>query len=162
RQVEAILVSAGGKACALNAGMAQARHDIVVFADARQVFGPGALQELVAPFRDPRVGVVSGELLFKSSESGSTIAEGLGLYWNYEKSIRRDESAVHSTLGATGAIYAIRRATWTPLPAETILDDVLTPMRAVLAGYRSVFNGRAHAFDRPSANAKAESRRKVR
>lgn len=161
-QVESVLVPAGGKARALNAGMARARHDIVVFADARQVFAPGALQELVAPFRDPRVGVVSGELLFLSSDSGSTIAEGLGLYWTYEKSIRRDESAIHSTLGATGAIYAIRRTTWTPLPPDTILDDVLTPMRAVLDGYRSVFNGRAHAFDRPSANARAESRRKVR
>jgi cellulose synthase/poly-beta-1,6-N-acetylglucosamine synthase-like glycosyltransferase len=162
QQVEGVLVPAGGKARALNAGVAHARHDIIVFADARQVFAPGALRELVAPFRDPAVGVVSGELLFVSGDSGSTIAEGIGLYWNYEKSIRRDESAIHSTLGATGAIYAIRRSTWTPLPPDTILDDVLTPMRAVLGGYRSVFNGLARAFDRPSANAKAESRRKVR
>ena len=162
RQVEAVLVPAGGKARALNAGVARARHDIVVFADARQVFAPGALQELVAPFRDPSVGVVSGELLFMTGDIGSTVAEGIGLYWNYEKSIRRDESAIHSTLGATGAIYAIRRSTWTPLPPDTILDDVLTPMRAVLGGYRSVFNGSARAFDTPSANAKAESRRKVR
>ena len=162
QQVEGVLVPAGGKARALNAGVARARHDIVVFTDARQVFAPGALRELVAPFQDPAVGVVSGELLFVSGDSGSTIAEGLGLYWNYEKSIRRDESAIHSTLGATGAIYGIRRSTWTPLPPETILDDVLTPMRAVLGGYRSVFNGLARAFDRPSASAKAESRRKVR
>jgi poly-beta-1,6-N-acetyl-D-glucosamine synthase len=162
QQVEAVLVPAGGKARALNAGVARARHEIVVFADARQVFAPGALQELVAPFRDPGVGVVSGELLFVPADADSTIAEGLGLYWHYEKSIRRAESAIHSTLGATGAIYAIRRSTWTPLPPDTILDDVLTPMRAVLAGYRSVFNGGARAFDRPSSNARAESRRKIR
>ena len=64
----------------------------------------------------------------------STIADGVGLYWKYEKQLRRLESAVGSTLGATGAIYAIRRALYRPLPADTILDDVLTPMRVVLAG----------------------------
>ena len=65
-------------------------------------------------------------------------------------------------LGATGAIYAMRRSLWRPLPADTILDDVLTPMRVVLAGYRVVFNERARAFDRAAADAEAEARRKVR
>ena len=59
----------------------------------------------------------------------STIAEGVGLYWRYEKQIRRDESAIASTLGATGAMYAMRRSLWRPLPEDTILDDVLAPMR---------------------------------
>jgi poly-beta-1,6-N-acetyl-D-glucosamine synthase len=160
--IEAVDVPQGGKARALNAGVAQARHDILVFADARQRFAEDALMELVAPFDDPEIGVVSGALLLVGGESRSTIAEGIGLYWNYEKAIRRDESAVHSTLGATGAIYAIRRSSWTPLPPDTILDDVLTPMRVVLGGFRSVFNGRARAFDQPSTDARAESRRKVR
>ena len=47
-------------------------------------------------------------------------------------------AASGSTLGATGAIYAVRRALWRPLPADTLLDDVLAPMRVVLAGYRVV------------------------
>ena len=91
----------------------------------------------------------------------STMADGVGLYWRYEKGIRRLESSVGSTLGATGAIYAMRRSLWMPLPADTILDDVLAPMRAVLAGYRTVFNEKARAFDRV-AGADAEARRKVR
>jgi len=92
----------------------------------------------------------------------STIADGVGLYWRYEKQIRRCESAVGSTLGATGAIYAMRRSLWAPLPAETILDDVLAPMRAVLAGYRTVFNQKARAFDRAAPDANTETTRKVR
>src|SRR5262249_51925094 len=92
----------------------------------------------------------------------STIADGVGLYWKYEKHIRKSESAIDSTLGATGAIYAMRRSLYQPLPADTVLDDVLTPMRVVLAGYRVVFNDRAHAFDRAAVNADAEARRKVR
>ena len=92
----------------------------------------------------------------------SSIADGVGLYWRYEKHLRRLESTVGSTLGATGAIYAIRRALWTPLPADTILDDVLTPMRVVMAGFRVVFEERARAYDRAPADADAESRRKTR
>jgi hypothetical protein len=92
----------------------------------------------------------------------STIADGVGLYWRYEKQLRRLESTVGSTLGATGAIYALRRSLYRPLPDNTILDDVLTPMRAVLAGYRVVFNEQAIAFDRAAADAHAENRRKVR
>src|SRR5262249_34452545 len=92
----------------------------------------------------------------------STIADGIGLYWKYEKDLRRLESMVGSTLGATGAIYAMRRALFRPLPADTILDDVLTPMRVVLSGHRVVFNDRARAFDRAAPDADAEARRKVR
>jgi cellulose synthase/poly-beta-1,6-N-acetylglucosamine synthase-like glycosyltransferase len=92
----------------------------------------------------------------------STIAEGVGVYWRYEKAIRRSESDAGSTVGATGAIYAIRRRLWRPLPAGTILDDVLTPMRIVMAGYRITFAERARAFDRVAADADTEARRKIR
>jgi poly-beta-1,6-N-acetyl-D-glucosamine synthase len=166
--VELLSVPPRGKAEALNAGVARARHDVVVFADARQTFAPDALTQLVAPFADPRVGGVTGELVLDAEldagarARGSSVSEGVGLYWRYEKALRRRESAVGSTLGATGAIYALRRALWQPLPAETLLDDVLAPMRAVLDGYRVVFEDRAKAFDRAASDARAESRRKIR
>ncbi len=193
--VDVVAVPPGGKALALNAGIERARHEIIVFADARQVFAADALRELVAPFADPQVGAVTGELrldaespcrrsnrdrrLFERRTDErdeasdrredqrrrtlrSTIAEGLGMYWKYEKQMRRLESRIWSTLGATGAIYAVRRALYRPLPADTILDDVLTPMRVVLAGYRVVFNEKSRAFDRAAVHADAEARRKVR
>ena len=198
--VEAVAVPACGKAASLNVAVARATGEILIFADARQMFAPDALRELVAPFADPAIGGVTGELLLDCEASevagrrqgierrrllldrrnreergpgrrldldrrgriASTIADGVGLYWKYEKQLRRFESAVGSTLGATGAIYALRRSLYRPLPADTILDDVLTPMRAVLAGYRVVFSDRAFAFDRAAADADAEQRRKVR
>lgn len=193
--VDVVAVPPGGKALALNAGVARAKFDVVVFADARQVFAPDALRELVAPFGDRSVGAVTGELLLDAESPcrragrdrraterrtgarrtrpdrreeqrrrtlRSTIDDGVGLYWRYEKQLRRLESSVASTLGATGAIYAIRRALYRPLPADTILDDVLTPMRVVLAGYRVVFTERARAFDRAAGDADAEARRKIR
>src|SRR5262249_39474146 len=92
----------------------------------------------------------------------SAVAEGVGLYWQYEKTLRRLESSVASMLGATGAIYALRRRLWRPLPEGTILDDVLTPMRTVLLGYRMVFEPGAKAFDAAPIRSEKEMRRKVR
>jgi cellulose synthase/poly-beta-1,6-N-acetylglucosamine synthase-like glycosyltransferase len=163
-RMDLLLLPAGGKASALNAGVAAARHEVLVFTDARQVFAPDALRALVAPLADSRIGGVSGELLLDCEAGGgdSTIGEGVGAYWRYEKWLRRQESAVGSTLGSTGAIYALRRALWRPLPPETILDDVLAPMQAVLAGSRVVFEGAARAYDRAAPVAHAEFQRKTR
>jgi biofilm PGA synthesis N-glycosyltransferase PgaC len=163
--VRLIQVPAGGKPLALNAGVAAATGEILIFGDARQRFSPDTLVALVSNFEDPVVGGVTGELILDCEQedgSTSTIGEGVGLYWKYEKWLRRQESAIWSTLGATGAIYALRKSLWEPLPAETLLDDVLAPMRAVLGGHRIVFEERAVAFDKTSPDAAAESRRKTR
>lgn len=157
-------VPAGGKPLALNAGVAASSGEILVFADARQTFSPGALTALAANFADPQVGGATGELMLdcESGEAASTIGEGVGAYWKYEKWLRRMEGLIRSTLGATGCIYALRRSVWQPLPAETLLDDVLAPMRAVLGGWRIVFEEDALAFDRTAPDAAAEARRKQR
>ena len=150
-----------GKASALNAGVAAAQGEIIVFADARQRFEPDVIQQLVANFADARVGCVSGELFFRK-DATSTIQAEIGAYWKYEKWIRKAESATGSVVGATGAIYAIRRRLYQPLPWGTLLDDVLTPMRIVLQGYRTVFDGSAIAYDVVSQDTSQEWKRKVR
>jgi len=150
-----------GKAAALNAGVAAARGEIVVFADARQRFAATAVTELAAHFHDPQVGAVTGELALERA-AGRPGADGVGLYWRFETWIRRQEGAVDSVVGATGAIYAIRRALFEPLPAGTILDDLLLPMRIALRGYRVTFEPRALAVDRVEADYRAEFNRKVR
>jgi poly-beta-1,6-N-acetyl-D-glucosamine synthase len=207
--VRVLTLPRGGKPSALNAAVAEARGEIVVFADARQQFAADALLALVAGFADPQVGGVSGELVLDCEptledvgnpgrwpldraegqfEPGqpwgatelratpsdrepaegsrdrerSSIGDGVGAYWRYEKWLRRHESAVGSMLGATGAIYALRRSMWRPLPPDTLLDDVLAPMRVVLAGYRVVFDDRARAFDRAAPDSTAEAARKTR
>jgi cellulose synthase/poly-beta-1,6-N-acetylglucosamine synthase-like glycosyltransferase len=163
--VTLIDVPDGGKPRALNAGVAAAAGEVLVFADARQRFAPGALTALVSNLADPAVGGATGELVLDCEQPDSMqagVREGIGLYWKYEKWMRRNESRVWSTLGATGAIYALRRTCWTPLPPATLLDDVLEPMRAVLKGCRIVFEERAIAYDGASVDAAAESRRKTR
>jgi len=150
-----------GKAQALNAAVQAAENDILVFCDARQRLERSAIRELVASFADPTVGAVSGELVLVD-EQGHEASDGVGLYWRYEKLLRSMESDVHSILGATGALYALRRELFQTVPPDTILDDVAIPIRAVLEGQRVVFEPRALAYDRVSPSPESEYSRKVR
>jgi len=150
-----------GKAAAVNGGVAVATGEILVFGDAGQRLEPNALRELVANFADERVGAVSGALILLD-EHGQEACEGAGAYWRYEKYLRAMESDIHSVPGATGAIYAVRRSLFAPLPAETILDDVVVPMRIVLGGHRAIFDPAARAYDAVSDSAECEYRRKRR
>ncbi len=151
-----------GKPSVLNDVVPQCGSDVVVLTDARQAFDPAALSRLTAPFADRRVGVVSGELMFRKAEGTTAAAEGIGAYWAYEKFIRKCESRFRSVPGATGALYAIRRELFRPVPENTLLDDVVIPMQAVEQGYRCLLEPGAIAWDRPSQSAGQESVRKRR
>ena len=150
-----------GKSIAVSRGVTEATGEIIVFADARQRFCPDAIRSLAQPFSDQTIGATTGELLLESSDSDHQL-EGVGLYWKYEKLIRDSESRVDSMVGATGAIYAIRRSLYEPLPEGIILDDVLTPMRIAKKGYRVCMVRNAIAYDTLSGSSGEEFKRKVR
>jgi cellulose synthase/poly-beta-1,6-N-acetylglucosamine synthase-like glycosyltransferase len=151
-----------GKPAMFNRLVPHASGEIIVFADARQRFDPRAIRALVANFADAAVGAVSGELVMRATDEAEIGGEGAAMYWSYEKLIRSNESRGGSTVGATGAIYAIRKALFEPLPEDTILDDVLIPVRIARQGYHVVFEPAAKAFDVAPANARAELARKAR
>jgi poly-beta-1,6-N-acetyl-D-glucosamine synthase len=151
-----------GKSAVLNTLVPKARGEIVVLADVRQRFAEQALRALTQSFADPQVGVVSGELVLTRNGAGSVVGEGSGSYWEYEKFIRFRESIVDSTIGASGAIYALRRTLFESIPEDTILDDVLIPLRIARRGYRVVFDRQARAYDAASETTGEEFARKVR
>ncbi len=151
-----------GKASVLNDLIPQCSSAIVVLTDARQEIHPDALGALLANFADASVGVVSGELVFLREQGASVTEEGLGAYWSYEKFIRKSESCFASVPGATGALYAIRKELFRPIPPATVLDDVAIPMQAVVRGARCVFEGAALVFDRASRTPDQEAIRKRR
>ncbi|HEV8702666.1 MAG TPA: glycosyltransferase family 2 protein [Candidatus Polarisedimenticolia bacterium] len=151
-----------GKAAVLGDLLPLCRGEIVVLADARQRFEATALEALLRPFGDPAVGAVGGELILTDRPVATTVSRGVGLYWRCETAIRASESRIDSTVGASGAVYAIRRALFEPIPADTILDDVLIPMRIARRGYRVVFEAGARAYDQPAETPRQEFVRKVR
>jgi cellulose synthase/poly-beta-1,6-N-acetylglucosamine synthase-like glycosyltransferase len=95
------------------------------------------------------------------TDSGE-VAKGMGLYWRIEKKIRELESESGSVVGATGALYAVRRELLPSLPDGAILDDVYIPMQVVRQGKRVIFEARARAWDSPDLGAEREFGRKVR
>src|SRR5207237_4710179 len=116
-------------------------------------------ERLLENFADPSVGAVSGDLHLETSPG---VLAGVGLYWRFEKWLRCRESLVDSQVGVTGAIAAVRRELFRPVPAGTLLDDVYWPMQVAMQGYRVVHDARARAFDRLPDSPRDEFRRKVR
>ncbi len=148
-----------GKSSALNEAVTRARHDILVFSDTATLFEPNAVQKLVRHFTDPRVGVVAGALQFQASpESRQTE----GLYWRYESMLRLMESRLGLTLTASGAIYALQRNCFVPLPDTTLVEDLVVPMNARKRGFRVLYDPEARATDFAPATVAGEFARRVR
>ncbi len=151
----------GGKAPALNRGAAAATGEILIFGDARQRFAVDAVERLVERLlRCPEAAAVSGSLEIEPSGDGP--AAGIDFYWRLEKGIRHEESKLDSVIGCTGAIYAMRRSDFHPLPADTLIDDVVAPMLSLVRGRRILFEPAAVAYDPQALETKHEKRRKVR
>ncbi len=118
-----------GKATVLNDAFAEVKGDVVLLSDANTQIDPAALRKLVRWFHDPQVGVVCGRLILTDPETGRNVD---GLYWRYETFLKKCEGRLGALLGANGAIYAIRRQLFAPIPNNTIVDDFVLPLQAKL------------------------------
>jgi poly-beta-1,6-N-acetyl-D-glucosamine synthase len=159
KNVRLLVVPHGGKPAALNAAVPHTRGEFLLLTDVRQKLQPDCLRKLLANMADPKVGVVSGDL--KIAAGNTEEEQNTGLYWRYENWIRGNLSKVDSMLGATGPIYLIRKSLYTPIPSDSLLDDVFLPLSVHLKGYRLVLEEGAIAVDEPT-DLRAEFRRKVR
>ena len=151
-----------GKASVVNDLVAQARGDVVVLTDANTFFEPGAVRALVtALWRHPTACAVVGRLELRSSAAGGNLD---GAYWRYETWLKSLESHFGAVLGANGAIYAVRRAHYRPLPACTVsVDDLLIPMFMRLHGGGEIFFvPEARAYETSPTQVRHEFRRRVR
>ena len=149
-----------GKPHALNTAVRNIDSEIIVFTDVRQQLERGAIRYLVANIMLQGIGAVSGELIHV--DPATQTARHIGLYWRYEKWIRKYESRFSSTLGVTGALYAIWRKDYPELPEDTLLDDFEIPMQIIRRGKRVVFESRALLYDELQQNTSSERARKIR
>ena len=157
-----VLAEHVGKAVAVNAGVAKATADVILFVDIRPEIAPGAIQQLVSNFADPRVGCVAGQLTLRQEEHDDVAAAVGGLYWRYEQWIRNCEALFDSPVGVYGGFYAIRRELVVPQPAGMILDDMFQPLSIIRQGYRSVIDPQARVYDKWPEKFAGEFQRKVR
>jgi cellulose synthase/poly-beta-1,6-N-acetylglucosamine synthase-like glycosyltransferase len=148
-----------GKIPALNAAASEARGAVLVFSDANSRFAGDALRALVRPLADPRVGGVAGDQ--RHTTDRPTSSAGEREYWNFDRRLKQWESAAGSAISATGAIYAVRRELFQPVPGG-VTDDFTLSTGVIAQGYRLVFCPAAVAYEPVAPGGRAEFARKVR
>jgi cellulose synthase/poly-beta-1,6-N-acetylglucosamine synthase-like glycosyltransferase len=148
-----------GKPSVLNRLAKEATGDILIFTDANTMISPDAVRLLLRQFSDAGVGCVCGELRLRSIEGGAYTE---GIYWRYEVFLKFLESRLNMLLGANGALFAIRRELFEPVPKLGVIDDFLIAMRVRAKGYRIVYNPEAIGEEEVAPDVRHEFKRRVR
>lgn len=151
-----------GKIHAVNRVMPQIKTSIVIFSDANTDLNNEALKNIVRHFTDAKVGGVAGEKRIVSLAQDNASGSGEGLYWKYESALKTMDSKFTTAIGAAGELFAVRTELYINPHTDTIIEDFVTSMKIVAAGYRFVYEPDAYAIETASASIKDEWKRKVR
>lgn len=148
-----------GKSSVLNDCVPQAKGEIIVFSDANTQMDPQCIKQLVKHFQDETIGCVCGQLILEDTETCQNVD---GLYWRYENFLKDCESQLGAVLGVNGALYALRKNLYTPIPSHIINDDFMIGMQVHLAGHRLVYEPAALAVEESAPSVQAEFQRRTR
>ncbi len=162
RGVRLLSLPRRGKIYALKDAVASATGEILVFSDANSIYKREALRMLVRNFADPEVGGVCGNQIYLKAKKADATSQGEGMYWSFDKWLKRMESLTGSIVSAHGAIYAIRRSLYQPPASAAVTDDFAISTAVIEQGYRLVFESEAIAYEEHTSSAALEFERKVR
>jgi cellulose synthase/poly-beta-1,6-N-acetylglucosamine synthase-like glycosyltransferase len=149
-----------GKTAAQNAAVEQAHGEIILFSDATSLYQPDVVQAIMPSFADATVGCVAGRLEYVDA-SDSRVGRGARSYWSYETFLKRHESRVGSLIGASGCLYAVRRAAYVPLYHEACGDFIIAT-KMVEQGLRAVYEPDAVCTEETNRRSNKEFRMRVR
>lgn len=151
-----------GKAAAMQHGLRENKAEYVIFTDANTMLNADAIREIVRQFMKDNVSCVSGEKRVAARHAGQATAEGEGIYWKYESTLKRWDSELYSAMGAAGELFAIRMSHYRPAPSNALLDDFMMSMLILKDGHRIAYTKDAYATEYGSASTSEESKRKRR
>ena len=149
-----------GKSHGMNRLVQATTADAIIFSDCNVIVEPDAPARVLEGFGDPRVGCISGQLVYVNEGENATTAVG-GLYWRLEEWIKAKETETGSAMGADGSLFAVRRALYPPVPAD-IIDDMYVSLSILCDGYRVVSMPALRAFEQTASGWGDEMRRKTR
>lgn len=146
-----------GKVAIINQLMDMVHSDLTALSDVSALISVDALLIAAQHFAQPSIGVVNATYQGLPNASQEEKA-----YWHYQTQIKLHESSLGSTLGSHGALYLFRTSLFTPLPANTINDDFILPMRIIEQGYQARYDLNMLAIEmEPTAQAE-DFRRRLR
>lgn len=148
-----------GKAAALNRAMSLVDTPFVIFSDANTYLNKDSVRNLVAHFRDKKIGAVAGE---KKVLHNSGVGTAEGWYWRYESYMKKADAAFYTVVGATGELFAMRTSLYKHIPEWIILDDLYLSLKICLQNYSIAYEPAAYATEAPSTSLADEKRRKRR
>ena len=163
-QVTVLRQPNSGKPAALNHGIEEARHDIVVMVDADTLFEPQTIGRLVQAFRSPEVGAVSG-----NTKVGNR--RGLLGRWQHIEYVmgfnldRRLYDVLQCMPTVPGAVGAFRREALVDvggISGETLAEDTDLTLALGRAGWRVVYEENARAWTEAPATLRGLWRQRYR
>ncbi len=119
-----------GKSSALNAGVALASHEYLLFVDTAQSFERDTISKLMTAVRTDGWGAMTATL---APTSGDVLMDR---YWSRELAIRLGQARRHSIICVTGCAYVMHRRFWRDMPAGLICDDLWSTYSVVTNGGR--------------------------
>jgi len=151
-----------GKGNVLNMIMKNARHDLLIYTDAKVILKSDTIFELIKHFKENTIGLVGGKLLNKVYKaSGISIQENA--FMKREFVMKHQEGLIWgSMVGAYGALYAIRRSLVPIIPVSFIADDFYITMKVFEGKEKVILNPEAIGYLNVPNEMKEEFRRKVR
>ena len=138
----------GGKASALNFGIARARHEIVIGLDADTVFDDDTVAELVQPLQDPRVAAVAGNAKVGNRINLVTRWQALE-YVTSQNLDRRAFALLDCVTVVPGAVGAWRRSVVLDVGGfkeDTLAEDQDLTLAMRRAGYSVAYADGAVAY----------------
>ncbi|MFL5789338.1 MAG: glycosyltransferase family 2 protein [Flavisolibacter sp.] len=151
-----------GKVAAMNRAMKMVDTPYVIFCDANTLLNKAALKEILKHYADPGVGGVAGEKKVIDLGNSNSAGEGESLYWKYESTLKKLDSEFYTVVGAAGELFSFRTALYDVVEEDTLLDDFMISLRICQKGYRVLYEPKAFAMEKPSADIKEEQKRKIR
>jgi cellulose synthase/poly-beta-1,6-N-acetylglucosamine synthase-like glycosyltransferase len=134
-----------GKNACLDFAVAATNADVLVFKDASGLFAPDALLRLAAPFHDPKVGCVSGAVVFSKNGRLGEINRN---YWQWERLLQRGMQRLGYLPVVPGGIHAMRRSIYRPVN-NAITRDLVDTVEAIVQGYTVIKDDEAISFELP-------------
>jgi poly-beta-1,6-N-acetyl-D-glucosamine synthase len=138
----------GGKAAALNTGIALARHPYILCMDGDSTLSPNTLREMVRHFDDPRVGAVAGNVKVANRRNLWTRLQALE-YIEGLNMARRAQSFMRSVNIIPGPIGMFRRDLLLQLggyDTDTFAEDADLTLKILAAGWSVEYEDRAVAY----------------